>query len=255
MRATLCRGRTSESRARRPHPGRTKGKYVGRAEHEREVAPGAHAWATSGQAHRGGLGSGLGTGPRVSRCLAIGPPRPRPSAAYAGRRGLAALTAPSYWVVVPPCQASPVEGLGLAGSARLRALRASAMSSTARGEKRDGERKGRENHERAKGRVRHERRWRTLARREGGVERRESGLSSSSCGAELWGMARRMRTCAQCGAVAMGRGTRGAMRLGARTCSWERAHATGALGWRGLLGCARLAGPRRRGALGRGGPR
>jgi hypothetical protein len=87
--------------------------------------------------------------------------------------------------------------------------------------------RGRAHHERAKGQVRHERRWRTPAKREGGVGRRESGLSGSSCGAELWGMARQLRTCVQCGAVARRSGKCGDMRLGARACGWERVHAAG----------------------------
>ena len=63
MRARLRRGRASESRAHRPyaghaedtHAGHAEDTHAGHAEREREVAPGAHAQATLGQACRGGL--------------------------------------------------------------------------------------------------------------------------------------------------------------------------------------------------------
>jgi hypothetical protein len=70
--------------------------------------------------------------------------------------------------------------------------------------------------------------------------RRESGLSGSSCGAELWEMARRMRTCAQCNAVLGVSGKRGDVRLGARavrTCMREQA--VGRARWAGVASVLR----------------
>jgi hypothetical protein len=133
-----ARGCTGDARASRGHAGHTQA--APRA--NMRAAPNASARPRRGHRHgphqgrRKGEGSVAGWEPGHAR--RVGWPSGRP-----GRRGLAALTAPSCWAAVPPRQASPGEGLGLAGSVGLQALRASAMPSTARGEEeRDGERKG-----------------------------------------------------------------------------------------------------------------